>query len=111
MKSYPKRGEVYWVNLDPTIGSEIKKTRPGLIISNNIANQFSSRVIILPITSKTKKIYPFEVALTLAEKNGKVMVDQIRAVDKKRLGKKIAMCDLSTLDEINKNLKFTLELD
>ncbi len=110
MKS-PKRSEIYWVNLDPTIGSEIKKTRPGLIVSNNIANQFSSRVIVAPITSKAKKIYPFEVGLKLNEKKGKILLDQIRAIDKKRLGKKISTLEPSIIETINKALKLILELD
>ncbi len=108
--SYPQRGEIYWVNLDPTIGSEIKKTRPGLVVSNDIANQFSSRVIIAPITSNAKKIYPFEVALDLSGKKGKVLLDQIRAIDKKRLGKKINTCNLKTILAVDKALKITLAL-
>ena len=60
MNKYPKRGDIYWVTLDPTIGSKITKTRPAVIISNNINNQFSKRVIVAPITSKVKKFFPLK---------------------------------------------------
>ena len=63
--NYPKRGEIYWVNMDPTVGSEINKTRPAFIVSNNIANQYSKRVILAPITSSISKIFLFEVELEL----------------------------------------------
>ncbi len=92
--AYPKRGDIYWVQLDPTIGSEISKTRPALIISNNIGNEYSDRVIVAPITSKGLfKIYPFEVAIPKGaaglEEDSKIFLDQIRTVDKTRLAKRV----------------------
>jgi len=84
-----RRGEIYWVQLDPAIGSEIKKTRPALVISNNQNNEFAQTVTLLPITSNVKKIYPFEVFLPKGEggvdKEGKIKTDQVRTVDKRRL--------------------------
>jgi mRNA interferase MazF len=84
-----RRGEIYWVNLDPTVGSEIKKTRPALIISNDSNNQFSDTVTVLPITSNTSTIRPFEVLLKKGiggiKESGKIKANQIRTVDKKRL--------------------------
>ncbi len=56
-----KRGEIYWSDLNPARGSEISKVRPVLIVSNNISNKYSSTITILPITSNTEKIYPYEV--------------------------------------------------
>jgi len=58
-----KRGEIYWTNLDPTQGHEIKKTRPCIVVSNDVGNEFSETVTVVPLTSKTnnKKVYPFEV--------------------------------------------------
>src|ERR671927_430724 len=87
----PQRGEVYWANLDPVIGSEIAKTRPALIISNNIGNEYADRVIVAPISSGgLGKIYPFEVHLQSGEaglaRASKVLLDQIRTLDKSRLG-------------------------
>ena len=88
---WPKRGEIWFVNLDPTIGAEIKKTRPALIISNDINNQYADTVTLLPISDKGEKIYPFEVYLPAKffglTKESKVKCQQIRTVDKRRLAK------------------------
>jgi mRNA interferase MazF len=89
VKTYPKRGEIYLVSLDPTLGAEISKTRPALIISNDINNQFSDTVTVIPITSYVEKVYPFEVLLPAGEnglsKNSKAKCNQIRTIDKQRL--------------------------
>ena len=86
-----KRGEIWLVNLDPTIGHEIKKSRPAVIIQNDIGNKYSPITIIAPITSqKTEKVYPFEVYIAeLLGKNAKALLNQIRAIDKKRLIKNL----------------------
>lgn len=110
-KSYPKRGDVYWVNLDPTAGSETKKTRPAVIVSNNVANQFSHMIIIAPVTSNAEKIYPFEVPLEVAKKKGKAMLNQIRAIDKARLGKKILSLDVPTMEKLDEALKLAVGIN
>src|SRR3990167_1804393 len=89
-----KRGEIWLVNLDPTLGHEIKKSRPALIIQNDIGNKYSPITIIAPITSQDiEKIYPIEVLLLKKssglDKDSKVLLNQIRAVDKRRLMKKL----------------------
>ena len=89
-----KRGEIHLAALDPTIGREIAKTRPVVIVSNNVNNQFSGTVTVLPITSKNlQKIHPFEVLLSKGvgnlPKNSKVKADQIRTLDKGRIIKLI----------------------
>jgi mRNA interferase MazF len=107
-----KRGRVYWVNLDPTIGSEIKKTRPAVVISNNLQNKVSSRVIVIPITSSVEKIYPFEAKLKLSNNTqSKALTDQIRAVDKMRIGDCLCVLEKEEMKEIDKALKITLSLD
>src|ERR1700722_9085673 len=95
------RGDIYWVALDPALGTEIKKRRPAIIISNDAINNFLSRVIIAPITSKVEKIYPSEVEIVLKEKNGKVLLDQIHSVDKDRIQNKIGSCSLLTMIKID----------
>lgn len=105
------RGEIYWVNLDPTIGSEVKKTRPAVIVSNNIQNKISKRVIVIPITSQIKIIYPFEAKIIVAAKEAKALSDQIRTIDKLRLGKRIGKLDKFELIDIEKAIKLTLSLD
>ncbi len=83
-----QRFDVYIVNLDPTIGSEIKKTRPCVIISPNEMNNHISTVIIAPLTSKLRN-YPTRILCIVEEKQGQIVLDQIRTVDKSRLIKKI----------------------
>ena len=87
------QGDIYLINLDPTLQTEIGKTRPGLIISINAMNHNSPRLIIAPITSSVGKIYPFEVFVPAGvgglEKDSKIMLDQLRSLDKKRLVRKI----------------------
>ena len=88
------RFEVYYVNLDPTIGSEIKKTRPCVIISPNEMNRNISTIIIAPLTSKLRN-YPTRVPCRVEGKQGQIVLDQIRTIDKSRLIKRI--------DTLNKN--------
>lgn len=106
-----ERGEVYWVNLDPTIGSEIKKVRPAVIFSNNIQNRVSSRVVVLPITSNVDKLFPFEAKIILEKKLAKVLTDQIRTVDKARLGSCIGSLTKAEIKDIERAIKMTLSLD
>ncbi len=94
-----KRFEVYLVNLDPTVGSEIKKTRPCLIISPDEMNRFISTIIIAPMTTKGK-IYPTRVPCTFKGKQGLIVLDQIRTVDKTRLVKRIGKVDNVTQDKV-----------
>ncbi len=109
--SYPKRGDIYWVKLDPTVGAEIKKTRPSVIVSNDVGNQYSNIVIVAPITSTSKKKFSFTVPIILEQVKGMILLNQIKAVDKGRVGKQIGMCDIATIDQIDKALKVALDLD
>ena len=79
-----KRGEVYWVNLDPTLGTEINKTRPALIVSANDLNAVLPRVIIAPITSKGQPL-GCRPEVNFDGRNARILLDQIRSVDKRRL--------------------------
>jgi len=80
-----KRGEVWWVEFDPSVGSEIRKTRPAVIVSNDSANRNLARVIVIPITTNTSRQYPGEALISVAGKPGKAMADQLIAADKARL--------------------------
>lgn len=84
-----KRGDVYFVNLDPTQGAETKKTRPVILVSNDAANRAGALVTVVPITSNVTRIFPFEVALPVAQtglrKDSKAMAQQVRTLDKARL--------------------------
>ena len=93
-----QRFDVYLISLDPTKGSEIKKTRPCLIISPNEMNRHIRTVIIAPMTS-TVKNYPSRVTTTFQKKRGQIVLDQIRTVDKKRLLKKLGTISSSAQDK------------
>ena len=86
------RGEVYWVNLDPTVGSEIQKTRPALVVSPDDLNAALPRVIIAPITSAGQRL-GCRPGTTLQKKSARILLDQLRCVDKVRLGKKMGKID------------------
>jgi len=109
---FPERGEIYLVCLDPTIGSEINKTRPALIISNDINNQFSATVTVIPITSRTEKVYPFDVLfppeISGLPKRSKAKCNQIRTIDKRRLIKSLGIISFEKLKEIEDALRIHL---
>ena len=108
-----KRGDVFWGNFDPTLGSEIQKTRPCLIVSNDIANRFSPLVTVIPLTSqKLDKIFPHEVLVENNPKlkNAKIKVNQIRTFDKQRLGKWISHLSASNMKKVDAALALHLGL-
>jgi len=110
---YPKRGSVYLVNFDPTIGAEIKKTRPAVIISNDVANQYSPIVIVAAITGRAEPkfdevpIKPPEGGLT---KPSVIQRNQIRSIDKRRLVKKLGDLFGETVDALDTALQIALGL-
>ena len=99
---------IYLVNLDPTIGHEIKKTRPCLIISPDEMNQNIKTVIIAPMTTKSRK-YPTRVPVTVQNKKGWIVLDQIRTIDNQRLIKKIGKIKHETIKEVRNIIKEILD--
>ncbi len=89
-----RRGEVYWVVLDPTVGTEIKKTRPALVISPDDMNAILPRVIVAPLTSKGQPL-GCRPEILLAGKRARILLDQLRCVDKVRLAGKLGEVDLA----------------
>jgi mRNA interferase MazF len=85
-----ERGEVYWVNFDPSVGGEIQKTRPAIVVSNNSANAALNRVQVIPITSKVDRVYPGEALIELRGETRKAMASQLATVSKARLRSKLA---------------------
>jgi len=89
-----KRGEVYWVNLDPVVGTEISKTRPALVVSPDDMNAALPRVIIAPLTSAGRPL-GCRPELTFQRKSARILLDQLRTVDKARLGAQLGVIELS----------------
>jgi mRNA interferase MazF len=98
-----KRYDVYLINLDPTIGHEIKKSRPCLVISPDELNQYISTVIVAPMTTKGRN-YPTRISCIFQEKKGQIILDQIRVVDKIRLIKRLGKIDTEIQKEVTSTL-------
>lgn len=99
-----KRFEIYWVNLDPTIGREIKKTRPAVVISPNEVNDALGTILVAPITS-SRRNFPTRIAFELNKNENYIALDQIRAVDKIRLNKKISALNRETAQLVCEKLQ------
>lgn len=84
-----QRYDIYWVKLDPTVGFEINKIRPCVIVSPDELNRHLQTVVVVPLTSTIRGNYPFRLNVTVTGKNGQIALDQIRTVDKTRLVKKM----------------------
>lgn len=109
-----RRGDVFLVNFDPTVGSETQKVRPALVVSNDINNAHSPIVSISPITSNVTKVYSFEVEIPAGtaglRARSKVMVNQTRAVDKVRLMKKLGLLPEQMMRRVDQALKLHFDL-
>jgi len=105
-----KRGEVWWVNFDPSTGGEIRKKRPAVIVSNNAANQFLNRVQVVPLTSSVGKLYPSEAYITHRGKKAKAMADQLTTVSKKRLINQAGSVSKTELEILERAIMIQLDL-
>ena len=105
-----KRAEVWWVEFDPAVGSEIRKTRPAVIVSNDAANRNLSRVVVVPLTSSTGRQYPGEALITIDGQSSKAMADQIMAADKGRLKAKLGSIDKADLLAVEDAIRVHLGL-
>jgi mRNA interferase MazF len=110
VRKLPRRGDVYWVALDPAVGSEIKKTRPAVIVSNNSCNTFDSRVVVLPLISNVDSLYPGEAMVVVNGKPARVSGDQIRSLDKSRLQSRIDTLSQDELAAVDEAIRITLAL-
>ena len=113
--AFPKRGEIYLVSFDPTVGAEIRKTRPALVLQNNVANRHSPVTIVAAITSRFEEpLYPTEVLLPAGEGglevDSVVLVNQVRTVDRLRLIQRLGTLKPETMRRVNQALRISMGL-
>ena len=115
MMTYPKRGEIWYVEFEPNVGTEIDKTRPALIISNNHANELRTKVTLIPLTGTIPKHYSFIVYIipdsdNNLNKNSTIIVPDIVTFDKSRIKNKIGFLNPKTMNEVVEKLKIHLDI-
>lgn len=103
-----KRCEVWWVNFDPSVGGEIKKKRPAVIISNDASNKFLNRVQVVPLTSRTNHLYPSEALVVLEGKKSKAMADQLATVSKLRLFNRVGILTEDDMRKVEEAVKIQI---
>ena len=105
-----RRGEVWWVEFDPSVGTEICKTRPAVIVSNDAANRNLARVVVVPMTSNTGSLYPGEAVVSVDGQSSKAMADQIMATDKARLKSQLGTVSKADMQAVEDAIRVHLGL-
>jgi mRNA interferase MazF len=95
-----RRGEVWWVSFEPSLGGEIRKKRPAVIISNDAANRYLSRVQVVPMTSRTDRVYPSEAVVRVNRRQSKAMADQLTTVSKQRLTNRMGRLSVQDMNKV-----------
>lgn len=105
-----RRGEVWWVDFDPARGGEIRKVRPAVILSNDMANEHLNRVQVVPLTSNTGRVYPSEAVVELAGQSSKAMADQLTTVAKQRLSRRLGELTRQDMASVERAVRVQLHL-
>ncbi len=107
---FPRRGEVWWVAFDPSLGGEIQKTRPAIIVSNDESNRYLNRVQVVPLSSKTAKLYPAECLVQIGNEQSKAIASQITTAAKQRLKNRMGILSVADLAAVEQAIKIQLML-
>ncbi|MFM2381387.1 MAG: hypothetical protein RLZZ76_154 [Candidatus Parcubacteria bacterium] len=107
----PKRGEVWWVDFGASIGSEVKKVRPAIVVSNNNSNKHIARFQVVPLTSNIQKLYPGECLVTIKGQQGKALANQLSTIDKIRLYSNIATLTEEDMTLVEESICLQLGLE
>ncbi|HLC04311.1 MAG TPA: type II toxin-antitoxin system PemK/MazF family toxin [Anaerolineales bacterium] len=105
-----KRGEVWWVDFTPSVGGEIQKKRPAVILSNDAANRYLNRVQVVPLTSRVDRVYPSEAVIVIGRRRSKAMADQLTTVSKQRLTDRLGKLSAPDLAEVEHAVMIQLGL-
>lgn len=105
------RAEIWWVNFDPSLGDEIQKQRPAIIMSNDSANRHLNRLQVLPLSTKIDKIYPGEALITINGKQAKVIASQLTTVSKLRVSNKLGQLSPRDMQKVEQVVKLQLGLN
>ncbi len=111
IEDHPRRGDVHWVSLDPAQGTEIRKTRPAIVLSNDACNRFGTRVVVVPLTSNIESLYPGEAIVSIKGREARALGDQIRSLDRRRLRGRIARLTADELRDVETAICVTLGFD
>ena len=106
----PRRGEVWWVAFDPSLGGEIRKTRPALVVSNDSANRHLNRLQVVPLTSSVGRLFPSEAFVVLNGEQCKAMADQLTTISKQRLRERIGRIGTSDIAAVERAISLQLGL-
>ncbi len=105
-----RRGDVVWVDFAAATGSEVRKRRPAVIVSNDSANRFLNRVQVVPLSSSVAKVFPSEARVHVAGKDGKAMADQLTTADKSRLGDRLGTLTGAEMSAVEAAIRVQLQL-
>ena len=109
--AFPRRGEVYWVDFTQARGGEIGKTRPAIIVSNDVSNRYNNRVQVIPLTSNTARVYPSDALVQVSGRSSKAVANQITTATKERLGNYISTLSTDDMRQVERVIVLQLDLN